>query len=593
MKTTAGLKKRAGALALLIFICGMLPVPVIAAAKYPQYPSRATQDLDGSWRFAWLGDAKLDELNPAAVRCDAIAAVPGVFDTAYANYGKRGTGLYVRTVNASSGGLRLKLAGLGLYAKAWWDGKLIGEVKLPYASVDLDFVNPAGGEHTLAIAVDNRLSSVTAPLFKPNYDFYAYGGIYRNVSIQTLPARRIERVQVTTLDRATGRVRLRLVTAGIADGAMAVTVDFDGRAATRRNVPVAGNVAELELTVPGAKPWSPESPNLHTVDVRLDEDRVIDRFGIRTIEAAGRRILLNGEPIRLMGVCRHESHPEFGPVQNTHLMIEDIGLVRSLGGNFIRCVHYQHDPEFYELCDEAGMLAWAESLGWGLGEQDLRQLEPLLVEETRILGQIVANHPSVIVAGFLNECASDKKSCLPLYRKLAETLRTAAPGTLVSYASNRIKKDVCFGVCDVISVNYYPGWIGPVSWNQPSSAQIAGYVGDLAEWASDPANKDVAGKPLVTSESGCCGVYGVRDRALAQWSEDYQADYVTTSIRASMGNPRFSGLALWQMFDTRSFVNTGDVRGKFRGFNNAGLLDEYRRPKLAYDEVRKAFQELK
>jgi beta-glucuronidase len=433
-----------------------------------------------------------------------------VFDTAYANYGKRGTGLYVRTVNASSGDLRLKIAGLGLYAKAWWDGKLIGEVKLPYSSVDLDFVNPADGPHTLAIAVDNRLSSLTAPLFKPNYDFYAYGGIYRNVSIQALPTRRIERVQVTTLDWATGRVRLRLFTACVSDGAVAVTVDFDGRVATRRNVPVTGNVAELELTVPGAKPWSPEAPNLHTVGVLLGADRVIDRFGIRSIETAGRRILLNGEPIRLKGVCRHESHPEFGPVQNTHLMIEDIGLVHSLGGNFIRCVHYQHDPEFYELCDEAGMLVWAESLGWGLGEQDLHQLEPLLVNETSILGQIVANHPSVIIAGFLNECASDKKSCLPIYRKLAETLRRAAPGKLVSYASNRIKKDVCFGVCDLISVNYYPGWISPVSWSQPSRARRS--PATSTTWLSGPVilrrrmwsiNRSSRRKAAAAGSTGC------------------------------------------------------------------------------------------
>lgn len=578
----------------LIYSLGVLiSGHVQAAAKFPQYPGRITQSLEGSWSFVWLGNADLAGLNPGAVTCNSIAAVPGVFDTALDNYGKRGTGVYRRTVTAPAGSLRLKIGGLGLYAKVWWDDVLIGEIRLPYASVDLDFVNQSDGVHTLTMAVDNRLSADTSPLFKPNYDFYAYGGLYRGVTLQVLSEKRIERIQITTLDLAAGRIRIRLNTVGLSDGNVSVAVSFDGRPESQQSVAIAGNVAELEALVPDAKIWSPETPHLHLVRVALGNDRVIDRFGLRTVKATGRQILLNGAPIRLKGVNRHESHPEFGPVQNTHLMLDDIRLVRTLGGNFIRCVHYQHDPEFYELCDETGMLVWAESLGWGLSEKELLPLEPLLLEETRILGRIVANHPSVIIAGFLNECASDKKSCLPLYQKLAGTLRETAPSALVSYASNRLTKDVCFSVCDVVSLNYYPGWIWPVAWDQSSSAQVPGYINDLAKWFDAAENKDVFDKPLITSETGCCGVYGVRDRALAQWSEEYQADYLVTSIKASMGNPRFCGVTIWQMFDTRSFVNVGEVRGKFRGFNNAGLLDEYRRPKLAYDEVQKAFKELK
>lgn len=151
----------------------------------------------------------------------------------------------------------------------------------------------------------------------------------------------------------------------------------------------------------------------------------------------------------------------------------------------------------------------------------------------------------------------------------------------------------CFSVCDLLSINYYPGWIGSVAWDRSSSAQIPGYIEKIAQWFDNPANKDVYDKPLITSETGCCGVYGLRDRALAQWSEDYQADYFVASIQASMGNPRFCGVVLWQLFDTRSYVNRGEVRGKYRGYNNAGLVDEYRRPKLAYDEVQKVFKELK
>lgn len=582
---------RLAALLLVLLVSGHNPAH--AEPKFPQFPRRATQNLNGSWHFAWLGAVDLARLDPASISFADIAAVPGVFDTSVENFGNRGTGVYRREVHASAGRQRLLIGGLGLYAKVWWDEIFIGEIRLPYATVQLDFMNPADGAHTLTIAVDNRFSETTAPLFKPNYDFYAYGGIYRGVALQSLPSRRIERVRISTLDLQPARVRVSLDLAGVPDGVVAIAVACNGGSPSTHTTRVKGDKAELELAVPEAKLWSPKTPHLSTLLVELDEDRLIDRFGLRTIAVADRRLLLNGQEVRLKGANRHESHPEFGPVQNTQLMLQDIQLVRSLGGNFIRCVHYQHDPEFYELCDEAGMLVWAESLGWGLDERALQTLEPLLLEETRILGQIVANHPSVIIAGFLNECASDKKSVRPLYEKLAATLRSTAPGSLVSYASNRLKRDVCFGVCDVVSVNYYPGWITGTSWSKTSIEPIKPFIDDLAAWFDSPENGDVYAKPLLTAETGCCGVYGVRDRALAQWSEDYQAAYLRASLQASMGNPRFCGVTVWQLFDTRSYVNTGEVRGKFRGFNNAGLADEYRRPKLAFDEVQSLFRAAK
>ena len=451
---------------LSIIFCGVLLNDAEARAKYPVYPTRDVQVMDGTWSFAWLEDADLENLNPGKVVCKDITAVPGVFDTSLDNFGKRGTGVYRRKVIAPAGLTRLKIGGLGLYAKVWWDTKLLGEIKLPYASIDMDFENPSDGDHTLTIAVDNRFSDKTAPLFRPNYDFYAYGGIYRSVSIESLPSKRIEGLRVTPLDHAEGKVRVRLRTAGVPDGKLSVKTAFDAGAEKSREVAVASGVAEWECVVPNAKVWSPESPNLHTMSVALGGDKVVDRFGVRTITTKGRTILLNGKELRLKGVNRHESHPEFGPVQNTHLMMDDIKLVKLLNANFIRCVHYQHDPEFYELCDESGVLVWAESLGWGLKDKYLLASEALILEETEILGRVVANHPSVIIAGFLNECASDKKSCVPLYKALVETLRRTTPGALISYGSNKAKKDLCFGFCDIISLNYYPGWIYPYTWDK-------------------------------------------------------------------------------------------------------------------------------
>ena len=129
--------------------------------------------------------------------------------------------------------------------------------------------------------------------------------------------------------------------------------------------PVENNRAVIDLEVPDFKTWSPEHPNLHTVTVTFAGDAVVERFGIRTVATRGQEILINGNPVRLLGVNRHESHPELGPVQPDHLALDDLRMLRELGCNFVRCVHYQQNAAFLDLCDQMGFLVWEESLGWG------------------------------------------------------------------------------------------------------------------------------------------------------------------------------------------------------------------------------------
>ena len=112
----------------------------------------------------------------------------------------------------------------------------------------------------------------------------------------------------------------------------------------------------------------------------------------------------------------------------------------------------------------------------------------------------------------------------------------------------------------------------------------------MDRWADYFSAPQFAQKPLLVSESGACGIYGIRSRERAQWSEEYQSDYFATAIEAILGNPRYSGITLWQMFDCKSYTLCGQIRTKPRGFNCAGLLDEYRRPKLAFDTVKALFR---
>lgn len=560
---------------------------------YPLYPGRPSENLDGAWDFRWLGNIEIDTLKPDGIEYNDLMAVPGVFDTCPEYFGKRGVGVYRKKISfktVRNSKLRLKIGALGLYAGIWWDNKDIGSYKLPYSGINYDFISDAGEFHELAIAVDNRFDKSRSPLFSPNFDFYAYGGIYRSIELQKLPDFYLERVQVTTLDPANGKVRLTIKLGGEVPPELNFSLSFDQGKKLLFNESVSDEKIVVEQTVPNFKIWSPESPNLHTVTVAAKDDSIVERFGIRTVTTEKQQIILNGKPIYLKGVNRHESHPEFGPVQSTPLMIEDLHLLKDLGCNFIRCVHYPQDQAFLDLCDEFGILVWQESMGWNNSEEDAVNplFSALQINQTKLMVQNSINHPSVILWGFMNECCSETEGGKKLYMELSKTIKTEDPDFLVTYASSKKEKDLCFEFADVIAMTMYPGWIEALNgWTVPSSSLIEAFVNGKAAFTD---REDLKNKPFIVAEIGVCALYGCHDRGKAQWSEEYQADYFEEACRCIMNNPRYAGLALWQMFDTRSYVNAGEVRGKPRGFNCAGLLDEYRRPKMAYDKVKEIYR---
>lgn len=566
------------------------PEPIMP--HYPLHPARRLLSLDGIWDFAWLGDIALATVDPASP-CPEAAAVPGAFDAGPRRMGARGVGLYrcpVRLDVPAGTRLRLHLDGLGLRARVWWDGRPVAACALPYSDEAIELVADGTAAHRLAIAVDNRFDAELSPLFPPGSDFYAYGGIYRGVRLEVLPELRIERVRVATRDVAAGAVALELRFAGAVPPEIPLRLAFDdGPEEALRVLPQDG-IARLERRVSGAGPWTPETPELHTVRVAIAGDAVVERFGVRTIAARDGAILLNGAPIRLRGVNRHEAHPQFGPAVPLAQDLDDLHLIKELGCNFVRAVHYPHGPAVLDLCDRIGLLVWEESLGWGLGEAAVTA--PALLaqarEQTRRMVARDINHPAIIMWGFLNESASDRPAAEPVYAELAAAIRGADATRLVSYASNRMLGDRCFTHADVVSVNPYPGWIWPEgAWDATAVAAIRPFMEELARGLL--AHPGAAGKPILVSEIGACALYGCRDRQRAQWSEEFQADYMVEAVRTVLDDPRWSGVALWQFCDSRSFVGTGPVRTKPRGFNCAGLVDEFRRPKLAFAAVQEAF----
>lgn len=519
--------------------------------------------LDGFWDFGYSAT----EPEPAT---EAVAPVPVCADALLERLGHGGYASFRKRVHIG-GKVRLRVTA-GLRHRVCWDGREVGSSVLAYTREEYDFDAGQEGEHELAIFTENFLEDVPSSAFRPFYDFYGYNGIYDRVTIERLLPGMVDCVSVVPLAEPPGSVMLKLH--AVSPHPETLEIAFDG-AVPRRFL----WSEKLTLAVPDWQFWSPENPHLHqvTVNGRTEE------FGIRTLSWQGRRLLLNGSPVKLLGVNRHEAHPEFGPATPESLIWNDLLALKRHGFNFIRGSHYPQREFTLACADRLGLLVWEEALGWGNKEADLT--DPLFgarqEEQCRKMVRKSFNHPSVIIWGFLNECESNKESALPLVIRLRDTIHSLDPVRPVTFATCRPQEDKCITSMDIISINTYPDW-----YDTNTAVSDMGAIG----WRFDELVRLFQeDKPLIISEIGCGAMYG--DHSGFRWSEEYQVDYMTTVIREIRDREAYSGVSLWQYCDTRTCQTTHHTIGTPRGFNNKGLVNEYRLPKLAWKALKPVLNE--
>lgn len=550
--------------------------------------------LDGVWEFDFRKGGTLAEARADFAATDRMT-VPGCFDVMPRHYNQRGLAHYRREffLDRPCRQARLRVKGFGLAARFFVDGRDAGESHLPFSTVEVPLGPLAAGRHVVVVALDNRITGAPEALFQPHYDFYGSGGLYHGVDLETFELEsEIDRVFVRTLDYRTGRVSLELAFSGPAPEGRELTASVAFDDGEPKSVVFVDGRAEA--TVPDFRTWSPKSPNLHRVTVSAEGlGRKSERFGIREIRAEGKKILLNGEEVYLLGVNRHESHPEFGYATSRPLMMEDVQLMKGLGCNYVRGAHYPQTEDFLDLCDEAGLMVWEESLGWGNWEANCTNgaFVARQVEQTRLMVRNSFNHPSVVLFGFLNECGSCTPSGRDLVRLLCETVRAERSGRLVTWACNQVMNgDLGNEFTDVMAYNAYPGWI-----NEPDPVDREALDRACREATADNVGvlrKRFGDKPIIVAEMGTCGVYGARDRGGAQWTEDFEAEWLDAAIRAVFDNREVTGFTVWQFADARSYFRGGsNIRTKPFAMNLAGLFDGYRREKLAAGAVRRLFAE--
>jgi beta-glucuronidase len=321
---------------------------------------------------------------------------------------------------------------------------------------------------------------------------------------------------------------------------------------------------------------------LHEVRVVLGQDDYTVRVGLRKLSIVDRKLCINNEPCFLQGVNRHEVHPDFGHAVPPELQLKDLQLIKQLGANFIRGSHYPQDPRLLDWCDELGLLVWNEAIGWQHRVEEL--VNPRFVQaQAAHISEMLAmseNHACVIMWGILNESASHQQLGRAAFEALFQHLRKLDPSRPVTFATCHPHDDLCLDLVDIVSVNTYPGWY--VDSLEKVPAKLSELLQELR--AKEPH------KPILVSEIGAGALFGCHAREAPHWTEEYQAQLLDSVLDTLLTKaPDCAGICIWQFTDCRVSNAVPGVLGRPRGFNNKGLLDEYRRPKLAFETVMKWF----
>jgi beta-glucuronidase len=536
--------------------------------------------LDGIWDFHFVENIE-EDFRIEEIEFDTVMSVPGCFDVQEKYRFKRGIGFFRRKIRCG-GMIKLKIGGLGLRGKIYWDNKLIASSELTYSQENLVFDAGSDNEHELIIATDNRIDNSPSAIFQRNYDFYGYGGICRSVYFSYLPETWIEYFQLTTLNITDGTIQLKLEIGGNIPEITNVSISFDGKFHSQHKI--TGATGTLILKVPGFHLWSPENPALHQVTIDIGRDQLQEYFGIRQIKTEKGKFLLNGKVIKLLGYNRHDSHPQFGHAIPDSLLLNDLQLIKNQGCNMVRGAHYPQSERMLELCDRLGLLVWNESLGWGnhaitLQDEEFQRRQ---CEQTRLMVRNSINHPSIIMWGFLNEAESCKPEARPLIEKLYKLIREEDESRLITFATMYGTRDICLDLVDVISFNTYPGWYLRKSQNPFFDPhEVIEELDELAGFASASFGKD---KPVILSEIGAEALIG--DHSGRRWSEEYQAELLETACRYVIESPEYAGILFWQFCDIQTEENQRTTMRPY-GFNNKGVVDPFRRPKLAWRTIGK------
>ncbi|MDD2601272.1 MAG: glycoside hydrolase family 2 TIM barrel-domain containing protein [Kiritimatiellae bacterium] len=228
-------------------------------------------------------------------------------------------------------------------------------------------------ENLLEVTVSKESADSSVNRAERRGDYWDFGGIFRPVYLQALPTANIDRVAIDA--KADGRFSMDVFLEGVTKNSLleARLETLDGKpfgSSIRMNVAKKTKKATLSSQFSNPSLWSPETPSIYKVVVRLSAGNKVlheldQRFGFRTVEVKpGDGIYVNGVKVLFKGVCRHTFWPESGRCSSKALSIQDVNTIKSMNMNAVRMSHYPPDQHFLDVCDSLGLFVLDELAGW-------------------------------------------------------------------------------------------------------------------------------------------------------------------------------------------------------------------------------------
>ncbi|MGN8849214.1 glycoside hydrolase family 2 protein [Bariatricus sp. HCP28S3_C2] len=484
----------------------------------------------------------------------------------------RGTAFYAKELEKSelpeADLYYLELCGANSSASVYVNGRKLASHDGGYSTWRVNITDALKAKNLIVIEVDN---SVNDTVYPQHADFTFYGGLYRNVNILAVSSSHFDLdyfggpgIQVTpevTGTSANVNVEVFVTNKTDAQQIRYTIKDAEG------NVVAETTCADtaVSFTLENVHLWNGrKDPYLYTAEAVLEEngtdlDNVSARFGCRTFRIDPENgFILNGKEYPLRGVSRHQDRWGIGNALLPEHHEEDMDLICELGATTIRLAHYQHDQYFYDLCDERGMVVWAEipyiSTHMPKGrENTISQMKELIVQNY--------NHPSIFVWGLSNEITMGGESdedLLENHRILNELVHEMDKTRLTTIAclSTCSIDDPYIQIPDVVSYNHYFGWYGGnTSMNGP--------------WF-DNFHERHPNIPIGCSEYGCEALnWHTSNPDQGDYTEEYQAYYHEELIKQLYTRKYLWATHVWNMFD---FGADSRNEGGENGQNHKGLI---------------------
>ena len=485
----------------------------------------------------------------------------------------RGTCYYAKTMKRAEFGsepiVYIEFEGAKSSATRYVNGKEAGSHDGGYSTWRVNITDFLAEDNEIVVAVDNAPNERVYPQMA---DFTFYGGLYRDVNVISVGEAHFgldydggPALMVTPeVKGADADVEIEVFVTGCADGDELEYTILDGGQEVAKQT-VGADTTKISFTISDVHLWNGrKDPHLYTAQVVLKRageavDERSARFGCRTYEIDPEKgFILNGERYPLHGVSRHQDRPKKGNALSHEDHEEDIALILEMGANTIRLAHYQHDQYFYDLCDEKGLVIWAEIPYIsrhmpGGRENTISQMKELITQNY--------NHACIVVWGLSNEITmngekdpdliENHRILNDLCHKMDPTrLTTVAVVSMCSIDSEYLK------IPDVISYNHYYGWYG----------------GDTSMNGEffDKFHAKYPNKAVGMSEYGCEALnWHTSEPEQGDYTEEYQAYYHEELIKQLFTRDFIWATHVWNMFD---FAADARAEGGEDGMNHKGLV---------------------